>query len=126
MFSWAIPQGTVFYGWGRKKSGLKAVTLAQKHRGSFVLLEDGFIRSLGLGVTGSPSFSLVEDDVGIYYDATVPSRLENILNTYNFQDDTKLMREAVHAISLIKEHGISKYNMSEDVGTNFVVEDGAV
>ncbi len=65
-----------FYGWGRKKSGLRAVKLAKKHHTSFVLLEDGFIRSLGLGVNSSPSFSLVEDDVGIYYDATSPSKLK--------------------------------------------------
>jgi len=36
----------IFYGWGRKKSGLKAVKLAQKYKTSFVLLEDGFIRSI--------------------------------------------------------------------------------
>ena len=77
----------IFYGWGRKKSGFSAVELANKHNTSFVLLEDGFIRSLGLGVDGSPSFSLVEDDVGIYYDATSPSRLENILNNYDFTAD---------------------------------------
>ncbi len=77
-------QKGTFYGWGRKKSGLKAMELAVKHNTSFLLLEDGFIRSLDLGVNGSPSFSLVEDDVSIYYDATQPSRLENILSTYDF------------------------------------------
>ena len=100
----------IFYGWGRKKSGFKAMELAKKHNTSFVLLEDGFIRSLGLGVDGSPSFSLVEDDVGIYYDATVPSKLENILNSYDFAADEKLMDDARRAMSLIVEHNISKYN----------------
>ena len=109
----------IFYGWGRKKSGIKAMKLAKKFDTSFVLLEDGFIRSLGLGVNGSPSFSLVEDDVGIYYDATTPSRLENILNSYDFSSDTKLMRDAHRAIKLIKKHNISKYNNSKTLESTF-------
>jgi len=109
----------IFYGWGRKKSGWKAVELAKKHNTSFVLLEDGFIRSIGLGVEGSPSFSIVEDDVGIYYDATVPSKLENILNTYDFANDETLMQGAKRAIELIKNHHISKYNNAPLVDEKF-------
>lgn len=112
-------QSGVFYGWGRKNSGLKAVELAKKHTTSFVLLEDGFIRSLGLGVNGSPSFSLVEDDVGIYYDATAPSKLENILNSYDFSADSELMKKAQEAIELIRVHNISKYNNAPKVDTRF-------
>lgn len=109
----------IFYGWGRKKSGLKAINLAKKCATSYVLLEDGFIRSLGLGVDGSPAFSIVEDDIGIYYDATAPSKLENILNSYNFSADKKLMDDARRAMSLIVEHNVSKYNNSVDVDSSF-------
>ncbi len=112
-----------FYGWGRKRSGLEAIRLAKKHNAAYTLLEDGFIRSLGLGVHNSPSFSLVEDAVGIYYDATTPSTLENILNTYDFQSDTKLMKEVSTAIELIKKYHISKYNNAPDVSKNFFNED---
>jgi len=87
-----------FKGWGRKKTGRFAQWCQQKFGGSLTLYEDGFIRSIGLGVEGAPSFSLVEDDVGIYYDATVPSKLENILNTYDFKADEPLMRTAKEAI----------------------------
>jgi capsular polysaccharide export protein len=110
----------VFYGWGRKNSGQKAVKLAKKYNTSFVLLEDGFIRSIGLGVDGSPSFSLVEDDVGIYYDATTPSKLENILNTYDFKADTSLMADAKRAMAYMVEHNISKYNSSPFVDEQIV------
>ena len=103
---------SIFYGWGRKKSGLKAIALSKKHNTSFILLEDGFIRSIGLGVDGSSSFSLVEDDVGIYYDATTPSKLENLLNTYDFKADTTLMADAKRAMAYMVEHNISKYNSS--------------
>ncbi|ELB3530504.1 capsular polysaccharide biosynthesis protein, partial [Campylobacter coli] len=82
-----INKDDLFLGWGRKKSGLKAINLAKKYKAKFILLEDGFIRSLNLGVENSPSFSMVKDDIGIYYDATAPSKLENLLNTYEFKDE---------------------------------------
>lgn len=109
----------VFYGWGRKKSGIKAVNLANKFNTSFMLLEDGFIRSMGLGVEGSPSFSILEDNVGMYYDATKPSLLENILNTYEFEYDVELMQTAKDAIELLTKHHISKYNHSSDINDDY-------
>ncbi|ENN5833724.1 capsular polysaccharide biosynthesis protein [Campylobacter lari] len=98
----------VFVGWGRKKSGLKAIELAKKHNVKFLLLEDGFMRSLNLGVENSSSFSIVKDDVGIYYDATALSKLENILNTYEFSVEE--LEQAKKAIELIKKEKLSKYN----------------
>ncbi|WP_257929078.1 capsular assembly complex, KDO transferase KpsC (double domain) [Campylobacter lari] len=103
-----ITKEDVFVGWGRKKSGLKAIELAKKHNTKFLLLEDGFLRSLNLGVENSPSFSIVKDEVGIYYDATAPSKLENILNTYEF--NSKELEQAKKAIELIKKEKLSKYN----------------
>lgn len=98
----------VFVGWGRKKSGLKAIELAKKYNAKFLLLEDGFLRSLNLGVENSLSFSIVKDDVGIYYDATMPSKLENILNSYEFSAEE--LEQAKKAIELIKKEKLSKYN----------------
>lgn len=103
-----INKNNIFYGWGRKPSGLKAVELAKKNNAKFCLLEDGLIRSLGLGVNDKNSFSLVFDDVGIYYDATTPSRLENILNTYEFSEDE--LKQAKKAIKYLVDNNISKYN----------------
>jgi capsular polysaccharide export protein len=121
-FDALIQKKGTYYGWGRKKSGLNAVHLASKHKTSFILLEDGFIRSLGLGVNGSPSFSLVKDDVGIYYDATASSKLENILNSYDFSADKKLMNDAKEAIALIKKHHISKYNNALDISKEMALK----
>lgn len=98
-----------YYGWGRKKSGLKAIRDSKKNKNSnFILREDGFIRSIGLGK--SRSFSIVEDDIGIYYDSRKPSRLEEILNNYDFVSDKQLMQKASEALELIKKLKISKYN----------------
>lgn len=76
-----------FSGWGRKRSGKFAVCCHKHFGGTLTLYEDGFIHSIGLGVNGAQTFSKVEDNVGIYYDASVPSDRENILNYYDFNTD---------------------------------------
>ncbi|HEF3268100.1 TPA: capsular polysaccharide biosynthesis protein [Campylobacter jejuni] len=116
-----INKDDLFFGWGRKKSGLKAMNLAKKYKAKFILLEDGFIRSLNLGVEDSPSFSMVKDDIGIYYDATAPSKLENLLNTYEFKDEE--IKQAKKAIELIKKYKISKYNNNLDIPDNYFQKD---
>jgi capsular polysaccharide export protein len=42
-------------------------------------VEDGFLRSRGLGAALIPPLSLVTDDLGIYYDPTRESRLEHLI-----------------------------------------------
>jgi capsular polysaccharide export protein len=42
-------------------------------------IEDGLLRSRGLGAELVPPLSLMTDDMGIYYDATRPSRLEAMI-----------------------------------------------
>ncbi|EPS9001710.1 capsular polysaccharide biosynthesis protein [Campylobacter jejuni] len=116
-----INKDDLFFGWGRKKSGLKAMNLAKKYKAKFILLEDGFIRSLNLGVENSPSFSMVKDDIGIYYDATMPSKLENLLNIYEFKDEK--IKQAKKAIELIKKYKISKYNNNLDIPDDYFQKD---
>lgn len=108
-----------FQGWGRKKTGGFALWCKKNFGGKVTLYEDGFIRSIGLGVEDSPSFSIIDDDVGIYYDATIPSKLENILNNYDFTSDTKLMQTTTEAMHLIKKHHISKYNNAPTINVDF-------
>ncbi|MBK2028508.1 capsule polysaccharide transporter [Francisella noatunensis] len=108
-----------FAGWGRKKTGRLALWCHAKFGGTVRLYEDGFIRSLGLGVDGSPAFSVVVDDIGIYYDATMPSRLENILNSYDFVADNGLLATAREAMMLIRKYNVSKYNNAPEVDEKF-------
>ncbi|MEX5502094.1 capsular polysaccharide export protein, LipB/KpsS family, partial [Pseudomonas syringae] len=61
--------------WGRKPSAIKAIAEATKAGKPVLTLEDGFDRSVGLGAD-EPPLSLIVDDVGVYYDASQPSRLE--------------------------------------------------
>jgi len=109
-----------FVGWGRKKSGLWAKNISKVSRGNLLLLEDGFIRSFGLGVDGCPSFSIIKDDIGIYYDATTPSKLENILNNYDFKTDKKLMQIAKEARAKMIKYQISKYNNFKNVDLSYL------
>src|SRR5687767_10142434 len=79
-------------GWGRKPNTARARRYATRHGLPFVALEDGFLRSVGLGVNGDPPLSIVADELGIYYDATAPSELERIL-----ADDDTLATDAERA-----------------------------
>ena len=101
-----LDKNAIFLGWGYKKSGLEAMQMPK-----YLLLEDGFIRSVGLGVNGFPAFSIVEDESGMHYDAFKNTTIQQILNNYKF--DEKILSLAKDAISLIKKYKISKYNLNE-------------
>jgi len=64
--------------WGRKPSALQAIAEAKKAGKPVLTLEDGFLRSVGLGAD-DPPLSLIVDDVGVYYDSGHPSRLEQLM-----------------------------------------------
>lgn len=78
-------------------------------RPGVVRVEDGFLRSVGLGAGLVRPLSLVFDDLGIYYDATRPSRLEALLQAGAFAPADVARAEALMA--RIADAGISKYNL---------------
>lgn len=112
-----------FKGWGKKNSGKFAEICHKIFGGQINLLEDGFIKSVEIDKSLANSFSYVKDSIGIYYDATENSELENILNTYNFNNDQELMKIANEAIKLIVYNNISKYNHSRNVPENYFKQD---
>ncbi|MBB2917260.1 capsular polysaccharide biosynthesis protein [Cupriavidus alkaliphilus] len=95
-------------GWGSKASALRARRLALKNGKPYVALEDGFLRSMGLGVDGAAPISLVRDEVGIYYDATRPSALERLVAAAT--SNATELADARRAIELITRYRLSKYN----------------
>lgn len=97
-------------GWGRKPSGRRACRLAQKHKMGYLLLEDGFLRSIGFG-PDEPAYSLVADDLGVYYDATGPSRLEALIPR---KLGSAGSRRAAEIAALWRENRVSKYNRSRE------------
>lgn len=76
------------------------------------LVEDGFIRSKGLGANLVPPLSLVCENTGIYYDATRPSHLEELIQSSTNLPDAAL-RRAEKLIAKLNKRAISKYNIGE-------------
>ncbi len=72
-------------------------------------VEDGFIRSVGLGSDLIRPLSVVLDERGVYFDATRPSDLEHMLATRNFTSDDIQRAQKVQAF--IVENAITKYNL---------------
>jgi capsular polysaccharide export protein len=76
-------------------------------------LEDGFLRSRGLGAELVPPLSLVTDDRGIYYDPTRPSQLEAwITNREQLRPDQHLRAEKL--VQTLLQNNLSKYNLGAD------------
>lgn len=80
---------------------------AQDSKVLLVRVEDGFVRSVGLGSNLVPPLSVVVDHRGIHFDPSGPSVLEDILRETRFTDHmiarAKTLRERIVAA------GISKY-----------------
>lgn len=73
-------------------------------------IEDGFLRSRGLGADLVTPLSLVVDDLGIYYDPTRESRLERQIAAATRLPDVARKRAERLLAGLIKAR-LSKYNL---------------
>lgn len=71
-------------------------------------IEDGFLRSVGLGASFTPALSYVFDSSGIYYDPSRPSDLEAILQSGQF--DPAIVQRARALIATLVERQLTKYN----------------
>ena len=79
-----------------------------------VRVEDGFLRSQGLGANLVPPLSLVTDDLGIYYDPSRPSRLERLIADSASLPPDQIDR-ARRLIEALVSEGLSKYNLIGDL-----------
>ena len=84
---------------------------AERSTDTAFCVEDGFIRSRGLGAELIPALSLCLDKTGIYYDPTRPSDLERLLQDGMALRRDQLIRAEKLMTRLIKNK-ISKYNLS--------------
>ncbi|CZF80140.1 Capsule polysaccharide biosynthesis protein [Grimontia celer] len=98
----------VVYGWGYKETSSFAREYAKDNGLKYVSIEDGFIRSVGLGVLGAQPLSLILDDLGVYYSAVGESELEKKIHESN---DVLLADRAKACIVNIREQRLSKYNV---------------
>jgi capsular polysaccharide export protein len=109
----APPRGTrAIVGWGLKGKFKDAAAFAARHGLPYLALEDGFLRSVSLGDT-DPPLSVALDDVGVYYDASRPSRLEQLIAAPHGQ----AQRTRASLIAAAWRTGrLSKYNHARELG----------
>jgi len=97
--------------WGRKHDQVMTAENGPSPAG-IIRLEDGFLRSVGLGADLVRPISWVQDPVGIYYDATGSSALEQLLATHAF--DLQLLARASRLRQRILDAKLTKYNLAEE------------
>jgi hypothetical protein len=72
-------------------------------------VEDGFLRSVGLGADLVQPLSWVVDTRGLYYDARSPSDLEHLLQSSDFSHE--LLARARRLRERLLSSGLTKYNL---------------
>lgn len=101
----ALPKAATVVVWGLAELPVNSET----ERWQVIRIEDGFLRSVGLGADLIRPVSWVVDPVGIYYDARTPSRLETLLQS-GIEDEESLKR-ARQLQETIRSSGLTKYNV---------------
>jgi capsular polysaccharide export protein len=84
--------------------------LAARRGVQLIRVEDGFLRSVGLGSDFMPAASLALDERGAHYDPRTRSGLEILLRESEF--DIRLIERARRLIDLLVARGITKYNLA--------------
>jgi capsular polysaccharide export protein len=100
----ALPAGARLLLWGSQAAPAGAPADLR-----IVRVEDGFLRSVGLGADLVRPLSWVLDKQGIYYDATRPSALESLLQQGGF--DAAELARAGELRARIVQSGLTKYNL---------------
>lgn len=102
----AVPAGACLLLWGSS-----AVPAGMDPTVQLVRIEDGFLRSVGLGADLVRPLSWVFDQRGIYYDATRPSDLEYLLQHAEMDQD--LLERAARLRTRVVQNGLTKYNVGQ-------------
>jgi len=105
-------QGVVV--WGRKESAIPALKYAESKKLSVTYLEDGWVRSASTNAHSRHSYSLLVDELGVYYDPTCESQLEYLLNLSGLefakQCSAKQLQYAEDCRKQLVAADITKYN----------------
>ncbi|WP_373976108.1 hypothetical protein NT239_04845 [Chitinibacter sp. SCUT-21] len=100
----AVPSAATLVVWG-----MRDVSACQPRLASLIRVEDGFLRSVGLGADLIRPLSWVLDRQGIYYNSQQTSDLEQLLNEFEF--DADLLQRADRLQAQILATGLTKYNV---------------
>lgn len=114
----SLPADAAVAVWGTRTGEALSAALA-RHAGPILEIEDGFIRSVGLGADCVPPRSIVVDTRGLHFDPRQPSDLEVMIERDAVPE--ALVGRARELVAAIVAGGISKYGAGA-VGA----EDGGV
>lgn len=114
------------------KSRLPVALLAELEQtpDKLIEVEDGFIRSAGLGADCVPPLSIVVDRSGVHFDPRGPSDLERLIEVGEFPGE--ILERARTLRELIVSSGVSKYGageiaqVSRDAGRRYILVPGQV
>jgi hypothetical protein len=111
-----IAGADLFVQWGITPSRVKRQQFAAARAlgRPLLIVEDGFIRSVDIGLSGTPGLSVILDDTTAYYDATRPSRLQRLLESGPELTPEETNRSG-RAINRIVVNRVSKYNHAPDL-----------
>ena len=104
----AVKRGGAVAVWAAREPADLA-SLAKASGVPIVHIEDGFVRSVGLGADFMPAASIVLDRTGIYFDPSRPSGLDKILMETEFGAEE--IERARRLIRMMVLRGITKYNV---------------
>ncbi len=99
--------------WGRKRSALRGMRIARAKGLPLVTIEDAFLRSVRTGREGEAGLGIVADRQGVFFDASGPSDLFDLIEQADGFDD-KLMAEAQLQLARLRHRRLSKYNAFDD------------
>jgi capsular polysaccharide export protein len=101
-----LPDASRVFVWGASElpSRIQAKGLA------VVRVEDGFLRSVGLGAAFAPPVSWVFDSQGLHHWGHRSTDLETLLQTWHFTDEQKNIGRRL--VQTVQRHKLSKYNLS--------------
>lgn len=108
------PRSSIYI-WG-KKSFTDVEHYAYTHRIPIFRVEDGFVRSVGLGSDLTQPYSLIVDSRGIYFDPTQESDLEHLLQNYRFSSEEITRAKKIRQYLIEKK--LSKYNVYDNIDLN--------
>ena len=98
--------------WGQSATSNRGQTLAARRNLPLIRVEDAFLRSLRPGRMGDAPLGLLIDPIGVHFDASGPSLIEQCLNSDRLYDSNLLAR-ADTGIARLRSLDLSKYNIHD-------------
>lgn len=98
--------------WGHSPSARRGQAIARRLQLPLIRIEDAFLRSVRPGRMGDAPIGLLIDPVGLHFDASRPSLLEQILLSDQLQD-SNLSARAEAGMARISHLDLSKYNLHD-------------